>query len=431
VRPTLFYIPHEFLGIPVLGFGWVLAALVAFAFAIAVLATSRKKQSVAKVFEEHGIVWGVAAVIVIFLLPQIETRLQVGGPTPFIVGLPIRGYGVMLMCGVLSAMGIAMVRCEKAGLSREAFFSLATWTVVAGMLGARVFYVVQKWNELAGETLREKLWTAMQVTEGGLVVYGSVIGGLIAIAFWSRNNRFPLLVIADCVTPAFFIGLAFGRIGCLLNGCCYGGLCETSLPSITFPAGSPAYMDQMGSGKLFGIDAESDSTGTSPPVVIQVRPNSWAAENRVQVGQKLIAISEKMVDGPSQINSIASPVYEATIQVDSRQFQLVGNAVPKRSIAVHPSQIYAAVSGLLLCLWTVLFSMIVKRTGMVIGAGIVAYGIQRIIEEIIRVDEAGQFGTSLSIAQWISIAGILFGICVIAKCSTALRAVDRPGHSDA
>ena len=50
MRPTLFYIPHEFLGIPVLGFGWVLAAIVA--FAIAVLATSRKKQSVAKVLEE-------------------------------------------------------------------------------------------------------------------------------------------------------------------------------------------------------------------------------------------------------------------------------------------------------------------------------------------------------------------------------------------
>ena len=112
MRPTLFYVPHEFLGIPVLGFGWVLAALVA--FAIAFLATSRKKQSISKVLEEQGIVWGVAALIVVFLLPQIETRIQVGGPTPWIVGLPIRGYGVMLMCGVLSAMGIAMMRCEKA-----------------------------------------------------------------------------------------------------------------------------------------------------------------------------------------------------------------------------------------------------------------------------------------------------------------------------
>jgi phosphatidylglycerol---prolipoprotein diacylglyceryl transferase len=408
VRPTLFYVPHEFLGIPVLGFGWVLGALVL--FAVTFLVTSRKKQSVAKVLEEQGVVWGVAALIVVFLLPQIETRFQTGGGQPWIVGLPIRGYGVMLMLGVVSAMAIAMLRCEKAGLSRDAFFSLATWTIVAGMLGARMFYVIQKWNELAGDTIREKLWTALQVTEGGLVVYGSVIGGLIAVAFWSRKNRFPLLVLADCITPAFFLGLAFGRIGCLLNGCCYGGLCETSLPSITFPSGSPAYMDQLVSGKLLGIEAESDPSGESAPSIVQVKPNSWASENDIHKGQKLVAIKELQVDGPSRSDSLAAPVFEAMIQVGNRKLQVAGGSLPKRSVPVHPSQIYAAISGLVLCLWTILFSTMTKRRGMVFGAGLVAYGVQRIIEEIIRVDEAGQFGTSLSIAQWISLGGIVLGV---------------------
>ncbi|MCY2982883.1 MAG: prolipoprotein diacylglyceryl transferase [Planctomycetota bacterium] len=416
MRPTLFYVPHEFLGIPVLGFGWVLAALVL--FAVAFLLTSRKKQSVAKVLEEQGVVWGVAALIVVFLLPQIETRFPTGGGRPWVVGLPIRGYGVMLMLGVVSAMAIALLRCEKAGLSRDAFFSLATWTIVAGMLGARMFYVIQKWDELAGETIREKLWTALQVTEGGLVVYGSVIGGLIAVAIWSRKNRFPLLVLADCITPAFFIGLAFGRIGCLLNGCCYGGLCETSLPSITFPSGSPAYMDQLVSGKLLGIEAESDPSGDSAPSIVQVKPNSWASENEIHKGQKLIAIKELQVDGPSPSDTLAAPVFEAMIQVGNRKLQVTGGTLPKRSVPVHPSQVYAAISGLVLCLWTILFSAMTKRRGMVIGAGLVAYGVQRIIEEIIRVDEAGQFGTSLSIAQWISIGGILLGVGLMVGSKT-------------
>jgi len=140
VRPTLFYIPHEFLGIPVLGFGWVLGAIVL--FAIAVLLTSRSKQSVFKVLEEQGVVWAVAALIVIFLLPQIETRFDDGTPTPWIIGLPIRGYGVMLALGVGSAMAIAAHRCERAGMTRDSFFSLATWTVLAGLFGARMFYVV-------------------------------------------------------------------------------------------------------------------------------------------------------------------------------------------------------------------------------------------------------------------------------------------------
>ncbi len=410
MRPTLFYIPHEFLGIPVLGFGWVLAAIIL--FAIVIIATSRKKQSLLKVLEEQGVVWGVAALIVVFLLPQIETRIPVGTPTPWIVGLPIRGYGVMLMLGVVSAMAIAMYQCEKAGLSRESFFSLATWTIVAGMLGARVFYVVQKWSEL-GDSLQDKLWKALQVTEGGLVVYGSVIGGLIAIALWSRRNRFSLLMIADCVTPAFFIGLAFGRIGCLFNGCCYGGLCETNLPSITFPSGSPAYMDQMESGKLFGLETESRPTPADPQTIVQVRPESWASANKIHLGQKLVSITEQMVDGPSRSNSLAAPAYEATIQVDNRQFQIAAGSLPKRSMPVHPSQVYAAISGMILCVWTLLFSTIAKRTGVVIGVGLIAYGVQRIIEEIIRVDEAGQFGTSLSIAQWISMGGIVLGLGLV------------------
>ncbi len=411
MRQTLFHIPHEFLGIPVLGFGWVIAAIVL--FAVVFLLTSRTKQSVSKLLEEQGVVWGVAALIVVFLLPQIEERVSDGTSTPWIVGLPIRGYGVMLMLGVVSAMYVAMVRCDKSGLSREAFFSLATWTVVAGMVGARVFYCVQKWNEL-GDTLGEKVWKSLQVTEGGLVVYGSVIGGLIAIAFWSRRNRFPLLTLADCITPAFFIGLAFGRVGCFLNGCCYGGICESSLPSITFPSGSPAYLDQMHSGKLFGMETDAVPDADGPQAIMNVKPNSWASANKIQAGQKLVSVRQMIVENRSRNESLAMPIFEATVQVDSRQFQLAAGVVPNRSMPVHPSQIYAAISGLVLFLWICSLSAITNRTGLVFGVGLIAYGVQRIIEEIIRVDEAGQFGTSLSIAQWISLAGILLGIGLVA-----------------
>ncbi|HUP77920.1 MAG TPA: prolipoprotein diacylglyceryl transferase family protein [Pirellula sp.] len=409
MRQTLFYLPHEFLGIPVLGIGWVLGAIVL--ISIAIVATSRKKQSIAKVLEEQGAVWAVAAFIVVFLLPQIETRINDGTPTPWIVGLPVRGYGVMLMLGVVSAMAIALHQCEKAGLTRDAFFSLATWTVIAGLLGARVFYVVQKWSEL-GNTVGEKLWKSLQVTEGGLVVYGSVIGGLIAMAIWTRKNRFSFFSVADCVTPAFFIGLAFGRIGCLLNGCCYGGLCEGSLPSITFPAGSPAYVDQIESGSLFGFETDSKPSVEEPQIIRKVRPNSWASSNNIRIGQKLISI-DASANRLSPNDPLAAPEFESVIRVDNHHFQLAARDVPTRSLPVHPSQIYAAVSGLILCAWTFIFAAIAKRTGVVVGVGLIAYGILRIIEEIIRVDEAGQFGTSFSIAQWISTGGILLGICLV------------------
>jgi len=228
MRPTLFYLPHELFGIPLLGFGWVLGFLV-MGIGIYLFAT-KNKRPISKTVSDLGFVWIAAAAVVVFLLPRIETHVDDGTPNGWTIGLPIRGYGVTLMLGVISAISIAMSRCKKAGVSQDDFFSLATWVIVFGLIGARVFYVVQKWSEIEGTTFVQKLYTSLKFTEGGLVVYGSVIGGLIAVLLWTRKRKIPLLPTADAVTPAFFIGLAFGRIGCLLNGCCYGGTCEPGLP---------------------------------------------------------------------------------------------------------------------------------------------------------------------------------------------------------
>jgi phosphatidylglycerol:prolipoprotein diacylglycerol transferase len=393
--------------------GWALALLVL--GIVGYVATSRKRQSIGKILEEQGIMWAVAACIIVFLLPQIETRIDDGTPQGFNVGLPVRGYGVMLMLGVLSALGIALYRCKRAGISQESFFSLATWVVLSGLLGARIFYVVQKWDELAGESITDKLWTAIKVTEGGLVVYGSVIGGLIAMLVWCQRNRMPIIPIADSITPAFFIGLAFGRLGCLLNGCCYGGVCELPLPSIAFPAGSPAYMDQLASGRLLGMGTDKVPTVAEPQPIQSVASHSWASDNKIQIGERLVSVREMMVAGPTPSTPMSDPVFQAEVKVDGRRFQVPSVDVPPRSVPVHPSQVYAAISGLLLCGWTLLLAENTKRNGVVFGSGLIAYGVLRIIEEIIRVDEAGQFGTSLSIAQWISIAGIACGFALIVQ----------------
>ncbi|MEQ1827303.1 MAG: prolipoprotein diacylglyceryl transferase [Pirellula sp.] len=413
MRPTLFYIPHELFGIPVFGLGWGLGLIVVVGILFAVAAA--RKNLLGRFIEEQGVLMAIAACIVVFLLPRIEASFPDGTGAVWIAGLPIRGYGVMLMLGVLSAMAIALYRCKKAGIQQESFFSLATWSIVTGLAGARIFYVVQKWNELDGESLFDKLVTAFKVTEGGLVVYGGVIGGLVAIVLWARRNGQPLLPIADAVTPAFFIGLAFGRVGCLLNGCCYGGLCEQSLPAIQFPSGSPAYMDQMASGKLLGMVTNVGATEDPDRLhrVDRILSGSWAEENGVQLGENLIGIAEKQIDGPSRENPYLPYIFELDVATDQRRIRVAASQMPSSSLPVHPAQIYAALSGIVLCGWTLALAENSKRMGVVFGAGLVAYGVLRIIEEIIRVDEAGQFGTSLSIAQWISLGGILLGIGVL------------------
>lgn len=411
MRQTLFFIPHKIGPLPIFGLGWGLIALLIL-FAVLLWRASLTKGA-AKFAQEQFFVFAAAVGIVVFLMPRIETRFDDGTASGMIAGLPVRGYGVLLLCGVLSAIGIALKRVEKIGISRENFFSLATWTVLTGIVGARLFYIIQKWDELEGSTIPAKLYTSLQFTEGGLVVYGSVIGGLIAILAWARKYKQAILPLADAVAPAFFIGLAFGRVGCLLNGCCYGGVCETPLPSIVFPVGSPAYMDQLASGKLIGINTPgAPSTDHSQPIE-SVKEDSWATSAGIKAGQRLIAveITPSLTQRPA--SPLAPPVLNSTVQVDTKLYRLESTQLPERSLPVHPSQIYAAVGGALLCLWTISLSTLTNRAGIVFGASLIAYGFLRIIEEIIRVDELGQFGTSLSIAQWISVLGIAGGAVLI------------------
>jgi phosphatidylglycerol:prolipoprotein diacylglycerol transferase len=344
------------------------------------------------------------------LLPSVETKLFAGTPQQVTIGVPVRGYGVMLMFGVISAVAIANRRIERIGISRDAFLSLALWVILGGLVGARLFYVVQKWNEL-GDSLLEKISVALQFTEGGLVVYGSVLGGMAGLVIWTWRNRVRPLPLLDAVVPAFFIGLALGRIGCLLNGCCYGGVCESHLPAITFPPGSPAYMDQLEHGQLLGLRTQKRGADKAQQIE-SLDADGWGASRGLKAGQVLRKV-DIFVAPPSPDNPTAPPELEANLIVDERRLSVPSESFPKRSLPVHPSQIYASISGFLLCLWTLSIPHWEKRPGLVFGAGWVAYGIVRILEEIIRVDEQGVFGTPLSISQWVSALGIAAGLFIL------------------
>ena len=101
----------------------------------------------------------------------------------------------------------------------------------------------------------------LSYTEGGLVVYGSFIGAMIGFTWHVRRRGLPGLAMSDLIAPSMLAGLAFGRIGCLLNGCCYGG--ESDIPwAIQFPRErsqghlSAPFADQAAAGRFYG-DARS------------------------------------------------------------------------------------------------------------------------------------------------------------------------------
>jgi len=245
-------IPHEIAGVTVFGFGWLLAILVLAAAAVTFYRIKRG-QSPREFWSQNGVVWGIFAAIIVFLLPSVELR-NIGGQA---VGLPIRGYGVMLLIGIVAAVWLALQRARRYGISHDVIFAIAPWAIVGGIIGARLFYVVEYREQFFYGDIFASLKRVANFTEGGLVVYGSFIGGFLASAFHIIRNRLPLLKIGDVLVPTMFIGLALGRLGCLLNGCCYGGLCEDNWSALRFPNGSPVFQDQLASGELIGVRLSS------------------------------------------------------------------------------------------------------------------------------------------------------------------------------
>jgi phosphatidylglycerol:prolipoprotein diacylglycerol transferase len=163
------------------------------------------------------------------------------------VGLPIFGYGLMLFLAFLVSMNLAAWRAKREKLSPELIFDLALWVFVGGLLGARIFYVAQYWGIRV-----HSLWDVLKIWEGGIVFYGSVMGGTAAFFLYRALRPFPLGPVLDVVAPSLAVGIALGRVGCFLNGCCYGDLCDPAkVPwAVSFPKDSAPWWDQVRHGQI-------------------------------------------------------------------------------------------------------------------------------------------------------------------------------------
>lgn len=399
MRSTLFFVPHEVWGIPLFGFGLCLA-LVSIAWAAWVAWCIFRKKP-----KEEWIgslpVLGIAAAVIIFVLPAVEQRW----PDGTAIGLPIRGYGVMVLLGLLAGVGITVYRGNQLGIKADTIIGLGFWMMLIGVIGARVFYVLQKWNEFGS-------WgEVFQVTEGGLVIYGGVIGGLVAGIAYCLRHQLKVWAMADLITPGFLLGLGFGRIGCLLHGCCFGGVCDAQLPTIRFAHGTVPYQAQLASGEILGIDVDGKPL---PARITRIRPKSPAAEVGIQPGQMLYELRLEATVPQAGSDPTAPPNFYARLKVDGQSFVLPPESLPALSRPTHPSQIYSAINAVLLCCLLWFLQPAPTRDGVVFCVGIMLYAFSRFLLEGVRSDEAGQLGTDLTIAQWVGVVSILLAAAALA-----------------
>ena len=138
-------------------------------------------------------------------------------------------FGLMVILGFLAGAYLARRLAAERGLPGDALLDGAVIMLFAGIAGARLLFVALNWQEYS-----KRLTDVAALWQGGMSFHGGAIAGIAAGVLYLRFRKAPLLPMADACAPGIAIGYAIGRIGCFLNGCCYGG--PTDLPwGVHFP----------------------------------------------------------------------------------------------------------------------------------------------------------------------------------------------------
>jgi phosphatidylglycerol:prolipoprotein diacylglycerol transferase len=418
---TLFHIPATVAGLPLFGFGLLAAAFGV--WTLVYLAWQAKRSGWTGELAGSAAVMVIVELGILFVSPNLLESGADGKP----IGIAIRGYGVMLLLGIVSGVALTVWRARKIDVGDDVVFSLALWVFVAGMVGARAFFVVEYWKNFQRDTLRETIGAILNVTQGGLVVFGAFLGASAALVVFARRHKLPILALADLAAPGMALGLAFGRVGCFFNGCCFGDLCDLRW-AVEFPPTSPPYARQVEQGRVFGFllvgKPDATRTGATAPLVASVEPGSPAAEAGLVPEERIQAVVvprrqpddtyKPVVQEVRTLEEARAAIFEATGAPGGLPLKLVtdngSRTIPiwpqyaDHSRPIHPAQIYAAIDALLVTLLLLAFEPLRTRDGQTFTLLITVHPISRFLLEIIRIDEPAIFGTGLSISQNISVA---------------------------
>lgn len=133
----------------------------------------------------------------------------------FLFGLEITYYGLIIAIGMALGVFVACKNAKFRGLVADDFILAACYVLPLAIIGARLYYVT-----FSGETY--SFGKIFRIWDGGMAIYGGVIGGAIGVALFCLIHKKNFLDVADVVAPSLILGQAIGRIGCYFAGCCYG-----------------------------------------------------------------------------------------------------------------------------------------------------------------------------------------------------------------
>jgi phosphatidylglycerol---prolipoprotein diacylglyceryl transferase len=367
------------------------------------LAGQRVRQPVVKEFLRGAAFWlagfGVLSAVVVWFvadkLPQ---------------GLPIYGFGMMLFLAFLICTWLAGRRAESEGVAREHIQDVAIWLFIGGLIGARITFLRAE----KGMAFADMLSQFYKIWDGGIVLYGSVIGGLIGYAFAYvfifRKYGLSTLKLADILAPSIAVGLCLGRFGCFLNGCCYGQVACPTCPvyAVHFPLSAPARegLVEQGYQTAAGFTLARQQPNDVGARVDKVDPRSLAAEAGLREGDLILRVNDCDVEvrDTEEPDKIISPVGMLTrclnnwprgetqlrLKVKHADGTEADLKFAPKTLGLHPTQLYEVVSMALLFLVLTAYYPLRRHQGQVIAVLMVGYGIHRYLNELLRDDPRPQ-----------------------------------------
>lgn len=147
-----------------------------------------------------------------------------------ILGLPLKSYGLMITIGFAAGIALAWYRARRAGMDPDEILNMSTLIIISAIVGSRILYILVNPSEYIASPIR-----IFYIHEGGLVFLGGLIGTIVTVTCYLRYYKMDYLGWADIMFPSVPLGQFFGRLGCFLNGCCYGRPMD-GFPGMVFPS---------------------------------------------------------------------------------------------------------------------------------------------------------------------------------------------------
>lgn len=217
----------------------------------------------------RGLAWAAGAGVAAALLAGLV------GWVPWTGRMRLTAYAVCMLAGFAVGWWMTKRRAARVGIPEDhprLQFGLAA---IAGILGARLWYVIEYRREFPDPTADPAAWLtlAADLDRGGAVWFGGLLLATIAMYVHTRRSGVAPIPWADCLAPGVLAGLAVGRIGCWFNGCCYGGGCD--LPWAVQHDGHAVHPTQLYEVLVVGILAV---------LVARVAPGRGAASGWAMLG---------------------------------------------------------------------------------------------------------------------------------------------------